>query len=179
MILELQFERQYDIEVLGELGREERYYYPDGNKNKGQDGMIIKVMPSAAEPWFAIFAFGDISPKATSGVYAMPDGVKFCVISKGAGYIVSSLDPLSWEVVKAYPIMDVRSVEEMGLIVFSTYTELVAYNSSSVQWKTKRITLDGLVITNVHNNILYGQFWNPRSESEETFEVDLRDGTVK
>src|SRR5258708_1097580 len=102
------FEKSYDIELVKELGSEKRLYFPSGQEVEGNDGLILKVSHFSYEPWIGIFAFGNISPKGVSAVCSMPDMDKLCVVSKGAGYIVSSSNPARWEEVKTIPILNVR-----------------------------------------------------------------------
>ena len=102
MKVDLDFQCKYSIEALEELGAEERYYYPGATTKGGKDGLIVEVISLEGKRWIGVFAFGEISPKGISGIYSMPDPDKFCVVSRGAGYIVSSSDPEDWQEVKNY-----------------------------------------------------------------------------
>ena len=85
MKVDLSFQSNYSIEALEELGAGVKYYYPGG-----KDGLIVEIVSLEGSSWVGVFAFGEISPKGISGIYSMPDPDKFCVVSRGAGYIVSS-----------------------------------------------------------------------------------------
>lgn len=177
MKVDLSFQSIYSIEVLEELGAGERYYYPGATTKRGKDGLIVEVISSEGTSWVGVFAFGEISPKGISGVYSMPDPDKFCVVSRGAGYIVSSSDPEDWQEVKAIPVMDVRPVKSQNILVFADYTELVAYDETGIKWRTERLAYDRFKITEVTDRSLKGEFWNIRNEANEIFEVDLVTGS--
>ncbi|WP_163400404.1 hypothetical protein [Flavobacterium fluviatile] len=176
MIIDFSFQSSYSIEVLEKLGTEDRYYYPNGTSNGGKDGLIVKVTPSKGKAWIGVFAFGEISHNGLHGVYTTPNLDKFCVISRGAGYIISSLNPNDCEEVQSIPIIDVRSMKFQSIIVFADFTDLIAYDENGIKWHTERIANDGFKITEVTDRYLRGQFWNIRNEANETFEVDLSSG---
>ena len=111
-----------------------------------------------------------------SGVYSTPDPNKFCVVSKGAGYIVSSDDPNDWQEVKVISVMDVRSISSQGIIVFADYTELVAYDEAGIKWRTERLAYDSFKIIEITECTLKGEFWDMRNEANKTFEVNLITG---
>lgn len=177
MKVDLSFESHYSIEILEELGARERYYYPGATTEGGKDGLMIEVISEQGERWVGIFAFGEISPKGILGVYTMPDPDKFCVVSMGAGYIVSSSDPTNWKEVKSIPITGVYPVKWQNILVFADYTELVAYNKAGIKWRTERLAYDSFKVTEVTDTYLKGEFWNIRNEANETFEVDLSTGS--
>jgi len=176
MKVDLSFQSNYSIGALDELGTEERYYYPGATTKSGKDGLIVEVISIEGKRWVGVFAFGEISPKAISGIYSMPDCNKFCVVSRGAGYIVSSSDPKDWQEVKAIPVMDIRPIKSQNILVFADYTELVAYDETGIKWHTERLAYDSFKITEVTEKSLKGEFWNIRNEANETFEVDLVTG---
>ena len=65
------------------------------------------------------------------------------------------------------------------MILFANYTELIAYNSSGVNWETKRLAFDSFKIVELTDDCLKGEYQDIRSESKETFEVDLLTGKHK
>lgn len=175
-MIDLTFQNDYNIEILEELGSEERYYYPGASTQAGKDGLVIKVISSEGKSWIGVFAFGEISRNSISGVYTTPDANKFCVVAKGAGYIVSSNNPKDWQEVEAIPVKDIRSIIHQKIIVFANYTELVAYDEVGIKWRTGRLAYDSFKITEVTESTLKGEFWNIRIEANDTFEVDLTTG---
>jgi hypothetical protein len=106
----------------------------------------------------------------------MPNPDMLCVVSQGAGYIVSTSQPDIWEEVALAPIIDVRRVQAAGVVVFATYTEILAYGAEGVTWRTRRLSWDGLKIVSVDAKVLVGEYWDVRSEAMQHFQVDLVSG---
>lgn len=178
-VLDSTFARSYECERLTEIprGTQPHYYYPGASPLGGADGILIQVRPQNGKMWLGTFAFGRLTPQGVSGLFTMPDPERFCVVSKGAGCIVSAASPAEWEALCVTPIIDVRSVRAQGIIVFANFTELAAYGPSGIKWRTKRLTWDGLKIVEVTDTSIRGQFWDIRSETIAEFVVDLETGT--
>jgi hypothetical protein len=179
MKIDFGFSHNYEVEVLGELPSKKIYYYPGASTQGGKDGLLIEVTPLQGESWVGVFAYGDLTPKGISGVYTLPNPDKFCVVSRGSGYFVSAYNPTDWDIVKSIPVIDVRSVSSQDIILFANYTELIAYNSLGVKWQTKRLAFDSFKIVELTDSYLKGEYYDIRSESKETFEVDLLTGKHK
>jgi hypothetical protein len=174
------FPRRYEWEVVDELpggGAQPHYYFPGGTLASGGDGVVVRIAPAGAAIWFGTFAFGKYGMTAATKILSMPDPGKLCVVSCGAGYIVSVQDPRSWESVKAIPVIDVRPIAGAGLVVFANFTELVAYGTEGVRWRTKRLTWDSMKLIDVTDEKIVGEYWDIRSEETRTFEVDVATGT--
>jgi hypothetical protein len=173
------FAHYYECEQLTESPALERlhFYYPGASTQGGRDGLLVEVRPHDGEPWIGTFAFGQIAPKGATGMFTMPNPHQLCVVATGEGYIVSASSPAVWELVRAKPVIDVRLIRAQGLVVFATFTELVAYGSAGVKWRTKRLSWDNLKITEVTDACIKGEFWDIRSESMASFEVDLVTGS--
>ncbi len=178
-MVDLTFENNYSVNIVQEFTKGEIYYYPGASTQGGKDGIMVEVISSEGFSWAGIFAFGGISSNSISGIYSMPDSDKFCVVSKGVGYIVSSSNPKDWQQVKAVPVMDVRSIEQQKIIIFADYTELLAYDQFGIKWRTERLVHDGFRIIEVTESSLKGEYWNIRNEANDTFEVDLVTGLVR
>ncbi len=177
--LDIAFPRVYECERLLELpgfGLLPHYYYPGATKNGGRDGVTVRVRPENHESWLGTFAFGNMAPKSLSGLFTTPNPERLCVVARGEGYLVSTSAPTVWERVTVTPILDVRTILARSIIVFANFTELTAYGPSGVKWVTKRLSWDGLKITEVSNDVIKGEFFDIRSNSTASFIVDLETG---
>jgi len=179
--MDLTFPHLYECRLLSETSTVDlpHYYYPGASTVGGRDGILVEVKPEHERPWMGTFAFGQISPKGFSAVFATPDSERLCVVAKGEGYIVSADDPRQWEMVRANPIIDVRPIPACGIIVFANFTEMVAYGQEGIRWRTKRLAWDDLKITEVSDTFIKGEFWDIRSEAMASFVVDLATGSHK
>jgi hypothetical protein len=97
-------------------------------------------------------------------------------VSKGAGHFVSTKKPSEWDNVKSIPVIDVCSVLPQGILAFANYTELTAYDHTGVKWKTDQLAFDSFKIVELTDTHLTGEYYDIRSESTETFKVDLLTG---
>lgn len=177
-ILDRTFLHFYECEEMIELPDSSlpHYYYPGACTEGGRDGMLVRIRAQQAVQWFGTFAFGQVTPEGISGIFTTPDPDHVCVVARGEGYFVSSKVPTDWKSVTAVPIIDVRPVRKHEIIVFATFTDLVAYGSTKVRWRTKRLAWDGLAITKITEDYIKGKFWDIRSEAMATFTVDLATG---
>ena len=139
--------------------------------------MIVEVRPAAASPWMGVFAFGDVSASAPNGVFPIRNSTKLCVVARGQGYAVDVEEPTSWERIPGVPILQVVSVPARRLVVFATFTDLIAYSEAGMKWRTARLSSDGLEITEVTDDVIRGSAWDASVERAVEFAVDLESGT--
>lgn len=177
--LETTFPHEYECRLLGELpGNLTPNYYPH-EATTGRDGLMVLVSPQSGTRWLGVFAFGHTSRNAKTGLYTWPSSDRLCVVSSGNGYLVNVNAPEDYEILAVEPIFEVLLIEEQELAVFANYTELVAYGKAGLAWKSKRISWDGLKVTNVNSEFVEGQYWNPRDDANTSFRVRLADGTTE
>lgn len=172
------FEHYYKYTIIDETsGLEKRkFYYPGGLNNGGKNGLIVEVCPNAGDAWLGVFEFGRYGTSAITGVYSSPDPERICVVAKGNAFFVVANDPAFWESIPAVPVIDVRCIPNDDIIVFANFTNLVAYGRNGLRWRTKRLAWDGLKITNIDENYIYGEFLDIRSDRVENFYVNIQTG---
>lgn len=170
--IESTFKCDYTLEIAEYIGQENQYFYPRDEK----DGLWVRIRPFVGKPWIGVFAFGRVTPHGILAIYSMPDQDKFCVVSRGAGYVVSSTNPMEWQGVKLNPIVDVRCIQSHNIVVFADYTELIAYDRFGVKWRSRDVAYDGFKIVEVRGDTLIGKFWDTANEAEELFQLSLNDG---
>lgn len=170
------FTRAYDYAILHERPETPAltYFYPGARTDGGRDGILVRFVAPRIAPWIGVFAFGT-TPGGTSGVYAHPDANTVCVVSGGDGYIVRADDPTQWAEIFENPIFDVVSIPNQGILVFATYSELVAYGADGLVWQTERLALDELHITGVHDGYIYAR--TNRIDSDDVpVKIDAKTG---
>lgn len=168
---------QYSLlQDLPSVGDAPHYYYPGATRDGGRDGLTLEIRPDNAPPWLGTFAFGDILKSALSGVFSMPDRSRVCVVARGQGYTVRADQPTLWEPVQAAPITGVLPLPSKRLLVFATFTILVAYGEGGIKWRTKRLSSDGLQISSVTDSAIHGTCWDATVSAVKPFIVDLATG---
>ena len=74
------------------------------------------------------------------------------------------------------PVLDAHCVSSHGILVFAGFTDLIAYDRSGVKWRTERLSFDDLRITEINDEVIKGEFSDPRSDMISSFAVDLATG---
>lgn len=141
----------------------------------GREGLVVRVY-SGSVSWIGNFQRGD---GKLTGIYATPSPDHVCVVASGRGYWLPALDPAAYQIVEAYPIRDVRSIPELGLLIFADYTDLVAYGVEGRRWVSQRVSWDGITILRADQHGVVGRAWDATQEQEVGFFVDARSGRVE
>jgi hypothetical protein len=173
-IVQLDFPHNYEVTVLPAAEHPAKVRIPDAREDV--DSLLLKITPQNGEPWVGAFARGFDTDQLVDGVFAWPDGVSLGVVSSGYGYVVKAGDPKSWVRLQPMPITEVRSVPEHGLLVFADFTNIFAYNAEKNVWKSERLSWDGIKITSLGTNHIFGLGWDAMSDKEVEFVLDVRTG---
>lgn len=172
--IELAFPHNYELELLEESSAGRIVRIPQSPEDV--ESILLRVKPEDGEPWVGAFAKGFVTSDLVSGVYAWPDGKSVGVISAGYGYVVRANDPKNWVRLQPMPIIDVRVVPEHGAIVLTDFTNMYAYNAEKNLWKSERLSWDGVTVTQVATNHIFGLAWDAMENKEVEFAVDIRTG---
>jgi hypothetical protein len=91
-------------------------------------------------------------------------------------YLIDTRDPSQWQQVEYRPVMEIRPVQEAGLLLFSGFHSLLAWGRSGAVWQTARLSWDGVRITSIEAGTIAGLGWDMRTDQEIPFEVDVKTG---
>jgi hypothetical protein len=181
--IDLALPHSYEVQELGELPGTGKFavpviFYPPPKSRSEHDGLWLKVSDAKGRAWIGVFAFGYSSPPAFSRIVSSPDPNCVCVISNGGAYLVKADEPKVWEQIPLNPVLDVRSIPEHNLLVFSDFTRLAAYGSNGLVWRSPRVCWDGLKIVSVTRSTIEGTGHDPTNSvtHESRFVVDLKTG---
>ena len=73
-------------------------------------------------------------------------------------------------------MLEARALPEQGLLLFTGHHSLLAWGASGKVWQTARLSWEGVTITRIDGDSLYGTGWDLRTDSDLPFVVDLRTG---
>lgn len=176
------FESEYHVdqiwETTGSQSEMRKLFYPGASELGGKDGLLIRVVPSAGEPWIGSFAPGPRSHESKSQVMSCPNPNELCVVSSGAGYIVRADDPSNWTSVRAIPVCDARSIPGDRLLVLSDFTKFVAYGENGLQWESPSVSSDGIEIVNIANGRLDLIAWDAAEQKRARITLNLENGSI-
>ena len=174
------FPRSYEAKVLESYTLvspvEKLHHFPAMLDEGDRSGIYVRTVPQKANPWVGFFALGFESAHAVRGLYSCPDPDSLCVVVGGYAYVVNTLEPERWVQLEQRPVMDVRSVPESKLLIFVGATTISAVGESGCQWTTGRLSWEGISISEIRQQVLYGTGWDALKDKEVPFEVDLITG---
>jgi hypothetical protein len=174
-ILNLDFSHDYQVEILAARPQGKPVNrIPESGEDV--DALYVRFEAAGGESWIGAFARGFASDELVSGAFAWPDGKSVCVVSAGYGYVVKANDPKSVIRLQPMPITDVRVLPEHNLIVLTDFTHMYAFNAEKTAWRTERLSWDGVTVTSVATNYIFGIGWDQTIDKEVEFVVDVRNG---
>jgi hypothetical protein len=180
---DLHLPHSYEIQEIGDFPgtgkfRDTVIYFPRPQEGREGGGLWLKVKAASGKSWVGVFAFGYLAPPAFSRVVSSPDPDRLCVIANGAAYVVKSDEPEVWDKIPLIPVLDVRTVQEQGLIVFSDFTRLAAYRHNKLAWRSPSVCWDDLKIVRITREAIEGVGYDPTNSvtHERAFSVDLETG---
>ncbi len=154
-----------------------QFVYPVQVEEVERGALEVMIRPPSGAPAFlATCALGFANPAAPTGVWACPDPEWICVVAGGYAYLIHTADPARWQQLEYRPVTEVKPIVEHELLVFAGFHSLLAWGRTGKMWQTGRLTWDGVRITEVRGDTLYGLGWEMKSDRELEFEVDLRTG---
>lgn len=174
------FRREYQAEVATDLPTTKcrRLFFPGASEIDGRGGLVVSVTPSQGSQWMGVFGFG-FGGGAVTALSSTPDPHKLLVVSRGAGYFVSSENPEVWtDIPQAIPITSVWPIPDHKMIVLANYTSLAAFGASGFLWKTGRVSFDGITITHINADHIEGEAWDPTARTPPRFLVEIRTGKL-
>jgi hypothetical protein len=153
------------------------YTYPHEAEEVERGALEVMVQPAGgALKFLATFALGFADPVAPTGLWSCPAPDEICAIAGGYAYVVNTQDPNEFTQLALRPVLEVASLPAQNLLVFVGSCELVAWGAEGQVWQTPRLSSEGLRITEIQGDELYGFGWDRITDREVPFKVDLRTG---
>lgn len=176
VVIDETFEANYSCEVLSELPNGiEPYYF---SKYGSGVGFIVRIRSAKLAPWIGVFTATNAYPKALNGVYFTPNPNSICTIVGGELFYGDVHNPDCIARVEFEPIFHAFSICDRNMLILGGFTRLVAFNKSGLTWKSESISTDSMEISHVEGDVLFGTFWDLRTEAKSEFQVCLSDGQI-
>jgi hypothetical protein len=174
------FPRNYEVRILEAAPPvhpvEKLHHFPVELEEGDRSGAYLRVTPQSGPAWAGFFVQGFDSDQVVSQVCSAPDPDSFCAVVGGYAYVVKAGDPAKWFRVEQSPVVDLRVLSQHGLLLFAGFTSITAVDRSGIAWTTERLSWEGLTITEIKGDILFGHGWDAHTDKEVPFEVDLKTG---
>jgi hypothetical protein len=141
-------------------------------QGRQREGYVVRFRPDASASWV-----GNFQPGLSSfqDVLRHPNGREFLVIAGGHGYIVDPHDRAKREYFGAQIEIAVQA-PELNNIVFGNGFWLESLGPDGWQWRSGRISWDGMRELRCDGLQLLGQAWSPLENCWLPFALDLRSG---
>ncbi len=136
----------------------------------------LMVRPATGGAFLATCALGFTDPSMPTGIFLCPRPEEICAVAGGYAYIVDTTHPESCTHIAMKPVVEVRSLPEQNLLLFSGFHTILAWGEQGQAWQTAKLSWEGLRITGIEGNTLHGFGWNLMTDKEVAFSVDLLTG---
>ncbi len=163
-----------------------QYVYPQAVEEVERGALLLHVTPPHtaplhaaswnAAPFLATFALGFQEPSLPHGLWACPNPHQLCAVAGGYAYVVNARQPEQWQQISYRPVTTIRVVASHRLLIFTGFHSLCALGEAGLAWETKRLSWEGLRITDLQADTLSGFGWDMATDTEVPFTVDLRTG---
>jgi len=136
----------------------------------------LMVRPATGGAFLATCALGFVDRSMPTGIFPCPRPEEICAIAGGYAYIVDTIHPERCTHIAMKPVVEVRSLPEQNLLLFSGFHTILAWGEHGQSWQTAKLSWEGLRITCIEDNTLHGFGWNLMTDEEVAFSVDLLTG---
>ncbi len=150
--------------------------YPLEVEEVERGALEVLITPADGSTFLATCALGFNAASLPSGLWSCPHPDWLCAIAGGYAYLINTVAPEVFEQVEYKPVVEVLAVLDAGLLIFSSFHTLVAYDAEGRRWKTQKLTSEGLRLGKLADGQLHGWGWDMRTDREVPFTVDLMTG---
>jgi hypothetical protein len=167
-------ERFHILDGLPATGPCPRQFNMSGRRTH-REGFVVEFFPEAERSWVGNFQEGLTN---YSAVLSLPGATDIIVVAGGHAYVI---DPEHHELLTSFggTIQGVTPIPEFGILILNHTTYLESWRAHAMQWRTGRISWDGIWDLRVDEGQLKGYAWNAIENRKEPFSVDLRTGDVE
>jgi hypothetical protein len=153
------------------------YTYPREAEEVERGALEVMMQPAGdALKFLATFALGFADPAVPTGLWSCPNPDEVCALAGGYAYIVNTAEPAQFTHIALRPVLQVHSLAEHNLLVFGGHQALLAWGIRGPVWATRRLSSEGLRITEIGGDSLSGFGWDLLTDREVPFIVNLRTG---
>ncbi|HTV82376.1 MAG TPA: hypothetical protein VME18_06980 [Acidobacteriaceae bacterium] len=173
------FLHSWEAEILAErplILPPRRFVYPREAEEVERGALEVMVRPVEGAAFLATFALGFADPMAPTGLWSCPNHEELCAVSGGYAYVVNTREPERFTHLPYRPVLEVRVLQEQGLLLFAGHYALLAWGEGGQAWQTARLSAEGVRIAEIRGNGLHGFGWDLMTDREVPFTVDLRTG---
>ena len=171
---------RYQVDLLEALPPKEPespvYVFPERVEDVERGAVLLRISPSRMHPWIGVFALGYASAEVVHGIYSCPSMTDLCVVSGGYAYVVDVRNPKVWRRLDAQPIVRIDVVPHPELLLFTDFKTISAWGEKGFLWQTEPLSWEGVTIREISPAGILGSGWQPWTDEEVDFCVDIHTG---
>ena len=185
--LELSADSSFEVELLERLRPRGEYTkalaFPGSAPVDPQQELaaapVVGVRPIDADPWIGVFYGGGYpNPEKVAQIFTGPEKGSLRVVFGGAACIVKAAEPSFWQKVDdVFPVRSTLAVPEHELVLFHSFTDVVAHGPTGKVWISKRLVWDDLELLGYEGDDLRAAGFDAPANRQREFTIDLRTGT--
>jgi hypothetical protein len=177
--IDFKFDHAWNVEVLEKrplIAPARQFVYPRQVEEIERGALELLIRPAKGEKFLATCAMGFADSTALTGVWSCPHPHWLCAISGGYAYLINTLQPEEWKMVLYRPVMGVRALDAQKLLLFIGHHSILAWGYDGQAWQSKRLSWEGVEITDIIGNTLHGLGWDLMTDKDVPFALDLKTG---
>ncbi|MDH5508033.1 MAG: hypothetical protein OEZ02_12500 [Anaerolineae bacterium] len=116
------------------------YQFPFKNRRFYSEGLVVEFSVGS-NTWVGNF---QKSPNRVdfSAIFSIPFKNNVCVIAGGVAYDVDLYEPGNFSVLFNSEVIDAFPIQEIELMIFVPFTDLVCIDSTGIRWETENLSRD-------------------------------------
>jgi hypothetical protein len=175
---ELGFHPRYEVEVDPEFPASGKWGVTEIRVGGASaETLVIRVAPSAAEPWVGFFACE--SRGLLVGLYACPNSEQLLVVTGVEAFLVPVNQPHQQQALPIRALTSADRPDGTDLLVVGSFTHVVAIDAVGLLWVSDRLFTDELKLTAGPPGSVYVQGWCHSIPSDmEVLTIDPMTGRV-
>jgi protein-tyrosine phosphatase len=136
----------------------------------------LLVRPAQGGTFLATCALGFTNASMPSGVLSCPNPNELCAVAGGYAYIIDTLNPERSTHIPLKPVVSIHPIPSENLILFVGFHTILAWGTGGEAWHSNKLSWEGVRITGIQGHTLHGTGWDPLTDREHPFALNLRTG---
>jgi len=137
----------------------------------------LQVRPRTGGTYLLTCALGFRDPSMPTAIHACPNPDQLCAVAGGYAYLSDTSSPESCTLLSLKPVNGIHPIPSQNLLLFVGFHDLLAWGPEGELWQSARLSWEGVTLSHVEGQTLYGRGWNMLTDKEMPFEVDLQTGS--
>lgn len=169
------FDHSFSWKILTEIPEGRKYLNFQSETNWDSIEFLVEVFPKGRAPWIGNFTGSGFD--FPSGVFTTPNKDLLCINSSGSVYFINPEFPQDYFQCTIEPVVDIINSVENNLMIFIGFTQLMIFDKLGIKF-TKKVSKDGIKITQISKEKIWGLAYSPIKNQYVNFEIDLENNKL-